>query len=515
MKTILNLFFLLMCISIECIGVIKPIDSINGDDIKIYRKNPWYWEYKGEPLLLLGGSYEDNMFQFPNRYYEPGGGGLVDWTLEEHLDKLVESGGNYLRNTMSPRKGGNRWPFKKITGTPGVNLATDVYDLDQWDDVFWERFDTFLSMCEAKDIIVQIEIWDPHDFHRPESKHNEAIYRGLDNSGWEASPFNPLRNINYTQEESGLFAEIDFTAGPNPTPHTFFYSVPALSQHQYACEPIVLKYQEAYVNKLLDISFKYGNVLYCANNESNYLVEWGEHWVQFIKDKAKSAEKLIYVSDMRRNNDMTSPDQQSLMTNDLFDFFEASQNAGTRDQLHYDRGIYIRNTIKSDAPGIKPINNTKIYGGKTGWTGGEEEGRRRFWRNIFAGQASVRFHRAGYVENRYGIALDKSAQAWIKSARMLTDSMNIFVCEPDNSLLSNRSDNEAFCLAEIGEQYAIYFTDGGSVTLDMSGATGNFTKKWLEIAESEWKVIKTITGGGSQILAPPSSGQWAVLITKQ
>jgi hypothetical protein len=120
----------------------------------------------------------------------------------------------------------------------------------------------------------------------------------------------------------------------------------------------------------------------------------------------------------------------------------------------------------------------------------------------------VRFHRAGYVENRYGISLDKTARAWIKSARMLTDSMNFFVCEPDNSLLSNRSDNEAFCLAEVGEQYAVYFTDSGSVTLDMTEAPGNFDMKWLEIPKAEWWSATVINGGGHLELNAPGNGQW-------
>ena len=67
-------------------------------------------------------------------------------------------------------------------------------------------------------------------------------------------------------------------------------------------------------------------------------------------------------------------------------------------------------------------------------------------------------------------------------------------------LLTNRSDNEAFCLAETGKQYAIYFNDGGSVSLDMSETQGNFHMKWLEIAESEWGPVTTITGGDIQNL---------------
>ena len=103
--------------------------------------------------------------------------------------------------------------------------------------------------------------------------------------------------------------------------------------------------------------------------------------------------------------------------------------------------------------------------------------------------------------------------AWIKSARMLTDSMNIFVCEPDNSLLRNRSDNEAYYLAEAGEQYAVYFTDGGSVTLDMSDALGNFDIRWLEIPKAEWLSATVVKGGGSEELNPPGKGQWVVLLT--
>ena len=34
--------------------------------ISIADENPYYWAYDGEPILLLGGSSEDNLFQVPN-----------------------------------------------------------------------------------------------------------------------------------------------------------------------------------------------------------------------------------------------------------------------------------------------------------------------------------------------------------------------------------------------------------------------------------------------------------------
>ena len=64
--------------------------------------HPRYWQYRGEPVLLLGGSKDDNLFQIPG--------------LEEHLDLLANVGGNYIRCVMSARKDGGFevQPFKKM-----------------------------------------------------------------------------------------------------------------------------------------------------------------------------------------------------------------------------------------------------------------------------------------------------------------------------------------------------------------------------------------------------------------
>ena len=65
--------------------------------IQPYESNPRYWQYRGEPIVLLGGSREDNLFQIPD--------------IEAHLDALAAVGGNYIRNTMSSRDDGDVWPF--------------------------------------------------------------------------------------------------------------------------------------------------------------------------------------------------------------------------------------------------------------------------------------------------------------------------------------------------------------------------------------------------------------------
>jgi hypothetical protein len=69
-----------------------------SDRIQPFSGNPFYWQYKNMPVLLLGGSSDHNLFQ----HTSPG--------LDAELDRLVEYGGNYLRCTMSSRERGNVYP---------------------------------------------------------------------------------------------------------------------------------------------------------------------------------------------------------------------------------------------------------------------------------------------------------------------------------------------------------------------------------------------------------------------
>jgi len=56
------LFFaalMLVCVSAQAAG--GPIERI-----EVYKQNPAYWQYKGKPVLLIGGTKDDNLFQIPD-----------------------------------------------------------------------------------------------------------------------------------------------------------------------------------------------------------------------------------------------------------------------------------------------------------------------------------------------------------------------------------------------------------------------------------------------------------------
>ena len=130
-------------------------------------ENPRYWRYKGDPVLLLGGSKTDHIF-------------LLD-DLKAHLDEIRDAGGNYVRNTMSQREG--------VALKAHLRLPDGRFDLNQWNPVYWERFANCLAWCRERDIIIQIEVWDRFDYSQ---------------DMWQHSPWRPSNNINYTGEETGI-----------------------------------------------------------------------------------------------------------------------------------------------------------------------------------------------------------------------------------------------------------------------------------------------------------------------
>lgn len=429
--------------------------------IRIYPDNPRYWEYKGEPVVLIGGSVEDNLFQIPD--------------LEAHLALLKEVGGNYVRCTMSARDEGNVWPFLKVD---------DKYDLDQWNEDYWTRFENFLKWTSERDIIAQIEVWATFDFYL---------------QYWDHNPFNPKNNRNYTAETSGLPTKIE--THPLQLENTFFWSIPAERNQEN-----VLHYQTKFVERLLSHSLKYGNILYCMDNETAVTPEWGKYWATMIREKASEAGVTVETTEMWDPHNLDDPKHNHTFDHpDLYTFVDVSQNNHQKGQRHWDNAQKQRKRIEG-AP--RPMNNVKIYGSDKYRFGNDRDGIERFWRNILGGMASARFHRPDS-----GLGLGEKAQANLRSMRNLLDRIDPFGCEPHNDLLSEREENEAYCFAHPGKELALYFPNGGEVRLQLD--PGRWRVEWLHILSSEWREPVLLAEEDSPVLAPPSEDHWAALITRE
>lgn len=456
--TLCAMTFLFQCCS--------KTDKSTKPSITIYENNPRYFAYGRKPVLLLGGSDEDNLFNHPD-------------LMIQNLETLKEIGGNYIRCTMSSRDEGNLWAFART--------QDGKYDLDTFNPEYWERLQNCLKEAAARDIVVQIEVWATFDFYR---------------DNWLVNPFNPANNVNYTAENTRL--ETEWPHHPARKPQPFFFSVPEKNN-----DTVLFQYQTRYVDQLLDISFKYRNVLYCMDNETRAPAEWAWFWGNYIQEKAKRAGVKVLLTEMWDAWDLRHEDHKRTYEHpDLFAFFDISQNNWQEGQTHYDNALWAWG-ILGESGGIRPLTNIKVYHRRSRGRPNEPLiGLDRWWQNIWVGCASTRFHRP-----TGGTGLNELSQKAIKAARIFTDAFDIFSCEPHAELLSDCEDNEAYCLANPGSVYAVYFPKGGNVKVTIVNHSFRTRERWFDPEIAQFLDTENIGSGNLVTLNSPDTLQtWLVLV---
>lgn len=433
------------------------------DRIRPWSEDARYWQYKGQPVLLLGGSRDDSLFQIPD--------------LQEHLDEMAAVGANYIRNTMSDR------PDHDFEVYPYKRLPDGKYDLDQWNAEYWQRFANMLRWTGQRDIIVQIEVWDRFDHSR---------------DNWEPHPYNPKNNVNYSYEQSGFAVHYPDHPGRNRQP--FFFTTPKQRNNR-----LMLRYQQRFVDKMLSYSLGHDHVLYCMDNETSAEEHWAAYWSGYIRDRAAEAGRPVCVTEMRDAWDLTAEEHRRTLDHpERYDFADVSQNNQKMGQIHWDNFQWVRRHIAAEP---RPLNTVKTYGADGGRYGDNRDGLERWWRHVIGGAASARFHRPDS-----GLGLSDPAVASLRAARKLESLIKLWDVEPANDLLADRKENEAYLAARPGEAYALYFTDGGSVRLDLSGTTGRFEVHWIDIAAGEWGKKQALQGGAPVRVDAPAKGHWVAAI---
>jgi len=398
-------------------------------------ENPWYWEYQGELVLLRGGTDDDNLFQ---------------WTgdkLTDHLDLLASVGGNYVRNTMSNRDENNVSAFPRT--------SDGLFDLEQWNQEYWDRLTFFLDETAKRGIIVQLTLWDQFDLGGPDD------------------PWTGENNVNYSNEVIGGEEDFHNTIEEDNTEG--------------------LRYQKRYIDKLLSIAMSYDHVLYNINNESGEGAIWENYWGKYINHTAEAMSREAYVTTMRF--DPSNAVRAAMTYDDIYAYADISQNnqdsRGARGQGHWDNIMLWRNKL-IDRP--MPLNNVKVYGGQDGVNysaGTETEAVNRTWRNIFAGCASTRFHRPA-MPRVWGSGLNERVQTNLKAMDMFLEEFDIFAASPHSDLIRHRvaaarSTVEAYVSADIGNAYAVYFPRGRyMIDLDPWEYVDKVKIRWLHIEELSW-----------------------------
>ncbi|MEA1997548.1 MAG: hypothetical protein U9N45_07900 [Gemmatimonadota bacterium] len=427
-------------------------------------ENPYYWEFQGKPVLLLGGTIDDDLFQYEG--------------FERQLDTLVACGGNLVRNTMS--SGATRpWPFARVV---------DKYDLNHFNDAYWDRFSRLLETAWRRNVVVQIEIW--------------ATFCYYGEKWTRYNPFNPANNINYTAEESGL-PEVN-ESHPTDADNPFFRTPPSFMNNK-----VVLPCQERFVDKLLSYSLKYDNILYAMDNETSADPRWGEYWAGYIKKKAGEAGKEVYVTEIWDPWDLTHPWHLNTIDHpETYNYIDISQNNWREGQRHQNALAYVWERISGDP---RPINNTKVYARRDSRCD-PRLAVDRYWGNVWGGCASTRFHRP--TTGGHGIGINHNARRAIRGLREVFERFDISSSRPNDRLLRDRTENEAYCLEREGSAWAVMFPNGGRVVLNPRGAPegASFIVEWFDADYLCWHPAYEIESSGVAPLGCPGWGRWVALV---
>ncbi|HLO60299.1 MAG TPA: hypothetical protein VK179_16225 [Bacteroidales bacterium] len=152
--------------------------------LKLHPDNPHYFLFRGKPTVLIGST-------------EHYGAVLnLDFDYIKYLDEVAASGLNITRtfsgiylepqgafnishNSMAPDTGRSICPWTR-SNEPGYALGGNKFDLDQWDEAYFNRLKDFISEAGKRNIIVELDLFS--NFY--------------DTIQWKLSPVNYRNNIN-------------------------------------------------------------------------------------------------------------------------------------------------------------------------------------------------------------------------------------------------------------------------------------------------------------------------------
>ena len=284
---------------------------------------------------------------------------------------------------------------------------------------------------------------------------------------WLAHAFNSSNNIN------GVNGDTNGDASGRET--------------QTLAIPAITGLQETYVKAVVDAVNDQNNVLFEISNESDPSGNaWQYHMINFLRSYEATKPKQHPIG-------MTIPwpGSNSDVLNSPADWVSMNGDATS--------------PIVADGKKVSLSDTDHLCGicGDVSWV----------WKSMLQGHNVLLMD--GY-DNSPGVsdpAYHPDDPKWeairrnMGYARSYAMRMDLSHALPRGDLASSN-----YCLAVVGSEYLVLVPTGGSVSVDLSGASGTRTVEWFNPSNGETASGGTVTGGHSVSLSPPFSGIAVVYI---
>lgn len=459
--------------------------TFNGP-LKVHPVNPRYFTDQGGKAIYLTGSHTwQNLMDF----VAPGDSAF-DYTA--YLDMMEENGHNFMRMWTWEQTRMGAWTADTIYASPpvfartGPGLAIDgkpKFDLTKYNPGYFERLRKRVEEAGQRGIYVSIMLFNGWSLDRIDSKTGNPF------------PFNPYNIVNNINNIGAPETPGDYDDRP--------------SLHSLMISPELLAIQEKYVKKVIETVNDLDNVLYEIINEGGSIA-WQYHIINFIK-KTEAGMLKQHPVGMTHTGDPKSPNQI---------YFDSPADWISPNYVPYEwvSGDSVRKTsFVTDPPDAK---GKKVVVTDTDHLWGHGGNHKWVWKSFLRGLNVI------FMDPWYPMAGkedEEKTQGWIylkggitKDDRNYHDfdlvrknmgytrryatRINLVKSIPHPELSST-----TYCLADPGNEYLVYFPEGGEAKIDLRGQEGNYSVEWF-IPLTERIVIgpKPVKGGDYLEIEPPT-----------
>lgn len=454
----------------------------------------YFTDNSGRAILLTGSHTWENFQDIGLQGEEP-----FDW--HGYLNMLTENNHNFIRLWVWEQAARASWTEDEIFFDPlpflriGPSVANDgkpKFDLDKWNQAYFDRLRQRVQDAGKRGIYVSVMLFQGWSLNKAGSKKGDP---------WPYHPFNKANNLQGVHV--GFEADQDFD--DKPTLHNLG-------------NPEILVYQEAYVKKVIDTVNDLDNVLYEILNEGG-AKEWTYHMIDFIHDYEKHRGKQHPVGMTHPITPKTfniellkSPAEWVSFANEPLDW----QYPGSTHLQNYQDNPH---PTDGDKVSILDTDHLWGHGGNAVWA----------WKSFMRGHNPVFMDPwqplAGNLnpDNAAWIFLaggfckdDRDYPDWAPLRRALgqvrryADKVDLAAMIPCGEPAST-----GYCLANAGQEYLIYFPHGGTATLNLIHAEGDFFAEWfIPSLERTVHGPQTLKGGDYIVVTAPFTGD-AVLYLKK
>jgi hypothetical protein len=435
----------------------------DGDGpIRLHPKNPHYFLFHGRTMeLITSGEHYGAVLNADMDYKK-----YLATLASDGLNFTRIFGGIYLevpeksfgiqRNDLAPKPERFIAPWAR-SGEPGYAGGGNKFDLTKWNPEYFERYRDFLAEASRRGIVVEISLFSSH----------------YGDQQWNVSVLNAANNINQTNAIDWKLAETLVNGN-------------------------LLKFQEAYVRKLVREANEFDNVIFEIQNEP-----WSDR---------PSYEDVInpYLQQPARDrypNSVEVADELSLAWQARVAEWISSEEAVLPNKhLIAQNYCNFRCSVRAQFPHVSVLNFhyaypeavTENYGlekviayDETGFLGRDDEAyRRQAWNFMLSGGGT--FDALDYsfsAGHEDGMDIEPNGpgggsatlRKQLGILKRFLEGFSLADLKLDRESVKHASGAHAHVLSSHGREYAIYLDGSGPTEVRLQLPGGEYSAEWINV----------------------------------